>query len=122
MSPQQGQEGIEQQEAAGRGQDAPEAAPVETAHTDVRPHGHQQESAHNHEERNTDASQAAVVESHPETVGLVGEHGHVAGQPGGVCRIEILTGVYQHDQEACRHADVVDKDDSSVVCHHIRNC
>ena len=80
LSPQQGEEGIDQHEENHRWQNTLEAALVEVAHRGALLHRHQQKGAHYHKEGHADAAQEAVVKGHPEAVALVGQHRYIACQ------------------------------------------
>ena len=52
---------------------------------------------------------------HPEAIGLIGQHGHIARQPGSIGRIKVLTGVHQHHQKTRDDADIVNEYDSLLI-------
>ena len=56
----------------------------------------------------------------PEAIGLIGQHGHIARQPGSIGRIKALTGVHQHHQKTRDDADIVNEYDSLLI--HVVSC
>ena len=108
-APQEGKEGVDQHEEHQRRKD-PEKAPfIELPHCQILLDGNQPEGGNHHEQWNACPAYASVPESHPEAVGLIRKHAHVAGKAGSICCIEVFTSVDEHHEETGRNPKVIEE-------------
>ena len=116
-APCQRQKAIEHRKKHERRKYAQETMFIEPRHCCARLHGHKQKSRNHHEKRHTGSRHTAVVKRNPETVGIVSQHGNIAGKSRSIGSIKIFARMHEHHQKARHNAQIVHKYQSFFILH-----